>query len=65
VVRPLDFHRRTLSAKILISAKDRHAPAAVIRHEAVLETPDGAPFSLVIETYANAVLGQGSAGSGR
>ena len=65
VVRPLGFHRRTLSAAILISAKDRRPPAAVIRHEAVLETPDGAPFSLVIETYANAVLDQGSAGFGR
>src|SRR5580692_800991 len=65
VVRPLAFHRRTLSAAILISAKDRRPPAAVIRHEAVLETPDGAPFSLVIETYANAVLDQGSAGLGR
>ena len=65
VVRPLGFHRRTLSAAILISAKDRRPPAAVIRHEAVLEMPDGAPFSLVIETYANAVLDQGSAGLGR
>ena len=62
VARPLGFHRRTLRAAILISAKDRRPPAAVIRHEAVLETPDGTPFSLVIETYTNAVLDEGSAG---
>jgi hypothetical protein len=62
VVRALGFHRRTLRATILISAKDRRPPAAVIRHEAVLETPEGAPFSLVIETYTNEVLDQGSAG---
>ncbi len=61
VVRPLAFHRRTLSAAILISARDRRPPAAVIRHEAVLETPDGTPFSLVIETYTNEVLDEGSA----
>jgi hypothetical protein len=65
VVRPLGFHRRTLSAAILISARDRRPPAAVIRHEAVLETPDGTPFSLVVETYTNAVLDRGSAGVGR
>ncbi len=65
VVRPLGFHRRTLSATILISARDRRPPAAVIRHEAVLETPDGTPFSLVIETYTNAVLEEGSAGLAR
>src|SRR5579862_4335915 len=47
VVRSLGFHRHTLRAMILISAKDRGTPDAIIRHEAVLETPDGAPFSLV------------------
>ena len=57
VVRPLGFHRHTLSAVILISAGDRKAPDAVIRHKAVLETPDGAPFSLVVETYTSEVLG--------
>jgi hypothetical protein len=61
VVRPLGFHRRTLSAKVLISARDRRAPGAVLRHEAVLETPDGTPFSLVVETYTSQVLDQGSA----
>jgi hypothetical protein len=61
VVRPLGFHRQTLSAMVLISAGDRRAPAAVLRHEAVLETPDGTPFSLVVETYTSQVLDQGSA----
>jgi hypothetical protein len=62
VVRPLGFHRHTLSAQILISANDRRTPDAIIRHEAVLETPDGAPFSLVIETYTKDALSEGSAG---
>jgi hypothetical protein len=63
--RPLGFHRHTLSAVILISAKDRRQPTAVLRHAAVLETPYGTPFSLVIETYTGAVLDEGSARSGR
>ena len=62
VVRPLGFHRRTLSAVMLISARDRRAPGALIRQKAVLETPDGRPFSLVVETYTKAVLDEGSAG---
>ena len=31
-------------------------PAEVMRHRAVLSTPDGTPFSLVVETYTNQVL---------
>ena len=65
VVRPLGFRRHTLSATILISTKDHAAPDAVIRHKAVLETPDGAPFSLVVETYTKEVLAEGSAGLDR
>ncbi|HXQ13464.1 MAG TPA: hypothetical protein VN814_02440 [Caulobacteraceae bacterium] len=65
VARPLGFHRRTLSVAILISARERRPRAAVLRHEAFLETPDGAPFSLVIETYTGAVLDEGSAGLAR
>jgi len=61
VVKPLGFHRRTLSAKVLMSPRDHHAPAAVIRHQAVLEAPDGAPFSLVVETYTAAVADDGRA----
>jgi hypothetical protein len=56
VVKPLGFHRHTLSAVVLMSPRDRRAPAAVIRHKAVLETPEGSPFSLVVETYTNDVL---------
>ena len=62
VVRPLGFHRRTLRATVLITARDRRAPAALLRHEAVLETPDGTPFSLVVETYTREVLVEGSTG---
>jgi hypothetical protein len=62
VVKPLGFHRQTLSAQVLVRPRDRRAPAAVIRHEALLETPDGAPFSLVVETYTRDVLGEGSVG---
>ena len=56
VVKPLGFHRVTLSAKVLVLPGDRFIPADVIRHEAVLETPDGEPFSLVVETYTSHVL---------
>jgi chorismate-pyruvate lyase len=67
VVAPLDFHRRRLEAKVLYAPSRRSAgrgelrlPHALIRHRAVLETPDGAPFSLVVETYTDAVLDVGS-----
>jgi hypothetical protein len=56
VVKPLAFQRLTLSAKVLVSPADRAIPANVIRNRAVLETPDGAPFSLVVETYTARVL---------
>lgn len=45
VVRPLDFHRRTLSR---VMHADTRTP---LRLTAVLETPGGTPFSLVIENY--------------
>jgi hypothetical protein len=49
VVRPLNFHRRTLAA----------APArgAVLQVRALLLTPDEKPFSLVVENYTTALLG--------
>jgi hypothetical protein len=50
VVKALGFHRVRLSARLLVSPGHPTADA-VIRHEAVLEIPDGTPFSLVIETY--------------
>jgi chorismate-pyruvate lyase len=70
VVRPLDFERRTLSAELLFkpladgwdTAPPADAPGlmvippAVIQHRAVLSTPDGRPFSLVVETYTDKVL---------
>jgi hypothetical protein len=45
VVRPLDFHRHTLSRQTDV---DSQTP---LQLTAVLETPDGAPFSLVVENY--------------
>jgi len=70
VVRPLGFQRRTLSARLLFSplppgweAQPPEAfdapvrpPANVLQHRAVLQTPDGRPFSLLVETYSDAVL---------
>ena len=56
VVKPLGFHRVTLSAEVLVSPDARAIPPGVIRHRAVLETPDGEPFSLVVETYTSHVL---------
>lgn len=74
VVRPLAFQRRTLSARRLFSplppgwetcdagAFDHPVsiPDDVLEHRALLQTPDGRPFSLLVETYTAAVL----AGSG-
>ena len=72
VVRPLNFHRRTLDATLLFRPlpdgwergarqPPRRGPLAipheVLRHRAVLDTPDGTPFSLLVETYTDAVLG--------
>ena len=70
VVRPLAFQRRTLSAKLLFqplpagwetaTLPQGLTPAAppeeVLQHRAVLQTPDGARFSLVVETYTRRVL---------
>ena len=59
VVKPLHFRRVTLRAQVLVLPAAPAIPAAVIRHEAVLETPDGEPFSLVVETYTAHVLDGG------
>ena len=69
VVRPLDFRRRNLAARLLYAPLPRgwekggaHAespgpiPAQVLQHAAVLATPDGAPFAYVVETYTGAAL---------
>ena len=55
VVAPLAFHRRTLTTRVLLG----HTPHAVLRHSAVLTTPDGAPFSFVVETYTDQALSGG------
>jgi chorismate-pyruvate lyase len=70
-VQPLHFLRHTLSAKLLWrplpdgwemnSAGENAAIATVpenlLEHRAVLTSPDGTPFSEVVETYTANVLG--------
>jgi chorismate-pyruvate lyase len=69
VVRPLDFRRRTLSARLLYAPLPRGwekggadaapmapIPPQVLQHSAVLATPDGAPFAYVVETYTGQAL---------
>jgi hypothetical protein len=57
VVAPLSFHRRTLATERLYDpVAAGGVPPVVLRHRAVLVTPDGAPFSLVVESYAADVL---------
>jgi chorismate-pyruvate lyase len=71
-VAALHFRRHTLSADVLwrplpqgwemdapAAAKEADAltiPAHVLEHRAVLSTPDGEPFSEVVETYTSEVL---------
>jgi len=70
-VQALHFSRHTLSATLLWSPlpvgwEMQALPAAgsgalaiphhVLEHRAVLATPDGTPFSLVVEDYTSAVL---------
>jgi chorismate-pyruvate lyase len=70
-VAALDFRRRTLSARLidppLPQGWDMKPPAwrrggplrlapDLLEHRAVLTTPDGRPFSLVVETYRREVL---------
>lgn len=78
VVRPLGFHRRTLSAQLLWSPlpagwelsvggpAPQHGslriPRYLFRHEAILYTSAQQPFSAVVETYTNQVLDFGIAG---
>jgi chorismate-pyruvate lyase len=73
VVRELHFQRRTLSSKLLwlplpdgwemmaSTGGDGSAaldiPPTILEHRAVLTLPDGTPFSEVIETYTNHILG--------
>jgi chorismate-pyruvate lyase len=70
VVRPLDFRRRTLAARLLYAPLQPGwetgktpagpappIPAEVLQHTAILSTPDGAPFSYLVETYTGQALG--------
>jgi len=50
VVRPLDFHRRTLQVTTL------HDHAHVVRVSALLLSGTGAPFSLVVENYSRILV---------
>ncbi len=54
VVKPLGYHRIRLVATILL---DRYGQAkagqGVLQHKALLVTPEGLPFSFVVETYTS------------
>lgn len=72
VVKPLNFQRHTLSAKLLwqplpegwdmgaaipaATDKTLELPDHVIEHKALLSLPDGAPISMVVESYTRHVL---------
>ncbi|MFS8039242.1 hypothetical protein ACI7BZ_20160 [Xanthobacter sp. AM11] len=70
VVRPLDFRRRTLEARMVWTPADTAAPALahpqpapplavpvfVLEHRAVLTLPDGTPFSALMERYTSGIL---------
>ncbi|MBS0411457.1 MAG: hypothetical protein JSR86_16190 [Proteobacteria bacterium] len=71
-VKALGFHRQAIGSRILIHPYDEAPPPAparpgaeppplvlpyaVIQNSAVLITGDGAPFSVVVETYTRAAL---------
>lgn len=70
IAAPLKFLRRNLAVEALFQplpedwerrnpaefAEPLMIPAAVLRHAAVLTTPDGRAFSFVVETYTDRVL---------
>jgi hypothetical protein len=62
VVRSLAFHRESLEAKVLMRPGAAKVPTEIIRNKALLERPDGAPFSLVVETYSRTILNVGTGG---
>jgi chorismate-pyruvate lyase len=70
-VQALSFQRHTILAKLLWSplpdgwemngaGPEKHGalkiPSAILEHRAVLNLPDGVPFSALVETYTSAVL---------
>lgn len=61
-VKPLGFHRETLSAQVLARTPQTLGAGPVVRNRAVLSTPDGAPFSYVVENYTPEVLADGPGG---
>jgi hypothetical protein len=80
VVRPLGLHRRTLEDSVLFNplagvgpsgtrrSERRDAlplPAEILRLRAVLETSNGTPISLVVETYRRAALAAPAARAAR
>jgi chorismate-pyruvate lyase len=70
VVKPLNFVRHTLEARLLWSPLPENwelagipggegamnVPGQVLQHRALLLLPDGTPFSEVVETYTSEVL---------
>lgn len=70
VVKPLGFHRQTLSAELLWSPLPAHwemattvpareplrIPEFVLRHQAVLYSSAQQPFSVVVESYTSALF---------
>ena len=55
-VRLLGFRRTTIAAVTAMAPGPSPLPAHVLEPRAVLATPDGAPFSLVVERYRAEVL---------
>ena len=67
-VRALNFQRQTLETVMLLrlfppndpsptrAAARLMLPIDILQHEAVLTTPDGTPFSVVVETYTRELL---------
>lgn len=55
-VKPLGFHREIVSAEVLARTPGSLGSGPVVRNRAVLSTPDGAPFSYVVENYTPEVL---------
>jgi hypothetical protein len=67
-VRALNFRRQTLGTVMLLrlfppndpsptrAAEKLILPIDILQHTAVLTTPDGAPFSVVVETYTRELL---------
>ncbi len=70
VVVGLNFHRESIAVNWLVKPAPRGtadagappAPKYLLRHTAILRTGEGAPFSLVIETYTSEILANARSG---